>query len=373
MQRMQWFLVLLATLMFSTLATAQSDAAAPLVLPPGAVGVVTNVQGGLSASKAGGSPRALAVYANVSEGDVLSTAAGSYARVKLSDGGELILRPNSRAEITRYSYKAATPASDGAVITLFKGGLRSLTGLMGHRNPEQIAFKTPTATIGIRGTEFGLLECKGNCADVMPKGTPAPPNGTHVDVSQGSVAVSNASGLVLVNAGQFAYVKSATSRPQQVPPSRGVRVTVPSTIRQDPPPKPQTGAAANTKSSAPVTAQQSPPATTASTALSSSTSDQSPPAAAAATGTSSTNSASSTSPVATDQSQPAVPAAAGTSSLSSALGNAASLADAIAQLPASGAGPTQQAAAPVFSSAPSFGGAPGSSFSGGGGGAVSRN
>lgn len=336
MHRIQLFLIAFLTLIFAPMAASQGDAALPVVLPAGAVGVVTNVQGSLNASKPGVTARTLVVYDTVAEGDVLSTTVGAYARVKFADGGELILRPNSQAAITRYAYKAATPASDISVITLLKGGLRSLTGLMGKRNPQQVTFKTPTATIGIRGTDLGLLECKNNCADVMPPGNPPPPNGTHVDVTQGSVAVTNSGGQVLViNAGQFAHVRSPTSRPQLVPPSKGVQVTVPPAIRQEPPPKPQSGAAAT----------------------------------------------SSSSQAAPEQTQPSDAAKPASSTTAATLDKSPDLSSAISQLPATAAGPAQQPAAAMQSASPtssfsttsSFGASRSASIGGGGTSSVSRS
>jgi hypothetical protein len=46
------------------------------------------------------------------------------------------------------------PDGDNASFNLVKGGLRSVTGLLGKRNKEKFAMKTPSATIGIRGTTF---------------------------------------------------------------------------------------------------------------------------------------------------------------------------------------------------------------------------
>src|SRR5476649_1542244 len=57
-------------------------------------------------------------------------------------------------QIDNYAYDAGKPDDDSASFNLVKGGLRSITGLLGKRNKERFALKTPTATIGIRGTTF---------------------------------------------------------------------------------------------------------------------------------------------------------------------------------------------------------------------------
>ncbi len=202
-------------------------------LANGSVGVVTNLQGTLSVAKPGSGTRLLEVNATVKEGDVLSTGAGTFARLKMVDGAELILRPNSRAELTRYVYKPSIPATDSALITLIQGGLRSLTGLLGKRNPQQVTLKTSTATIGIRGTEVGLLQCNDDCAEQTPPGMPQIENGTHVEVTSGAVEFETAGGRMILRRGDFAWSRNANSPPQQVPRNRAARQDVPPSIRQN--------------------------------------------------------------------------------------------------------------------------------------------
>lgn len=41
-------------------------------------------------------------------------------------------------------------------INLISGSMRFISGLLGKRNPERIGISTPTAVVGIRGTDFIL-------------------------------------------------------------------------------------------------------------------------------------------------------------------------------------------------------------------------
>lgn len=226
-----------ATLLLGVSLVQAQTASTAGALPAGAVGIVTNLQGTLSTGKPGTATRALAVNATVKEGEVLNTSAGTYARLKMVDGAELILRPNSQAEITHYSYKPNTPSTDNALITLVRGGLRSITGLLGKRNPQQVSFKTATATIGIRGTTVGIQQCENNCTDLLPSdappNTPPPPNGTHVEVIQGQVALNSGGVQLLLGAGSFGLSRSASSPPQSVPSSQAIRQPVPATILRE--------------------------------------------------------------------------------------------------------------------------------------------
>ncbi|MDO8340357.1 MAG: hypothetical protein Q7T59_00080, partial [Candidatus Woesebacteria bacterium] len=55
-------------------------------------GQITHLSGTLSAKKADGTSKLLAVKSDVAEGDTLSTEKETYARIKFADGGEVVLR-----------------------------------------------------------------------------------------------------------------------------------------------------------------------------------------------------------------------------------------------------------------------------------------
>lgn len=199
----------------------------------GNAGTVTHLSGILSAKRADGTSKLLSVKSDVLEGDTLSTETETYARIKFADGGEVVLRPGSQLKVQSYSYNADKPESDNVLISMFKGGLRAVTGLVGKRNREKVTFQTETATIGIRGTHFGALLCQNDCGGVPTTSGAAPPNGLHVDVTSGAITMSNSAGTVQLNAGQFGFVANSASQPQQVPPQQGIQVTMPPSIAEN--------------------------------------------------------------------------------------------------------------------------------------------
>lgn len=77
-------------------------------------------------------------------------------------------------------------------------------------------------------SDFGVLLCKNDCGDVPTSTGQSPDNGLHVDVNSGSVGLSNSSGELTVNAGQFGYVSESSAPPAIVPRDQGVQVTMPS-------------------------------------------------------------------------------------------------------------------------------------------------
>lgn len=198
-----------------------------------AAGTVTHLSGTLVAKRADGSSKLLSVRSEVLEGDQLSTQDGTYARIKFVDGAEAVLRPNSQLTVNQYRYKTDQPGNDSAVLSLVKGGLRSVTGAIGKRNPDSVNMNTPVATIGIRGTHYGALMCQGDCGNIPSVSGRPPSDGLHVDVADGAIRVTNQAGQQTLNAGQFGFAGSPTTPPVIVPPNQGIQVTMPPAISQN--------------------------------------------------------------------------------------------------------------------------------------------
>ena len=199
----------------------------------GVAGQVTHLSGTLSAKKADGSSKLLSIKSEVQEGDLLTTEADTYARVKFVDGAEVVLRPGSQLRVATYNYVESKPESDSVVLGLLKGGLRAVTGLVGKRNRDAVNFSTTTATIGIRGTHFGALLCNDDCIGVPGVSGKPPANGLHLDVADGAIVVRNNAGQQQIGAGQFGFVRDAGTPPLVIPQQQGVQVTMPPNISQN--------------------------------------------------------------------------------------------------------------------------------------------
>jgi len=183
----------------------------------GPAGEITHVSGAVMAQKADGQSRILSVKSTVNEGDVVATADNSYARVKFSDGSEAVLRPASQVKIDRFNFEEQKPQADGMVLSLLKGGMRAVTGLLGKRNPAAVRVATPSATIGIRGTTF----------TAQLGGSGGLPPGLHVQVIDGLINVSNKGGSLNFTAGQFGFVPNLNQPPIIVPNNPGIQFTPP--------------------------------------------------------------------------------------------------------------------------------------------------
>ena len=194
-----------------------------------AEGVVQNLAGTLSVQRPDGTVRLLSEKSVVNEGDTLTTEKETYAQIRFTDGGNVTLRPNTQVKLENYKYSAAEPEKDSFVFALLKGGLRSVTGLIGKRaNRDAYKLRTSTSTIGIRGTDYAAVE--------VPPGTPAPP-GVYVTVADGQVALLSGGVEQLVGAGQTGYSSSSNVPPQLVPPPPSLpKVTPPPTFAATAPP-----------------------------------------------------------------------------------------------------------------------------------------
>lgn len=191
-------------------------------------GEITHLSGVLSVARADGSKAMLSSRSGVLEGDTLTTEQGAYARVKFVDGAEVVMRPGTRIKVEAFQYDQAKPASDNMLLSMFKGGLRAVTGLIGKRSQNRVAFQTETATIGIRGTTFNGLLCQGSDCAGMTNGSGQPlPNGLHVEVVDGAIVVSNGAGQQVFGLGQFGFVRDASTPPAAVPPGQGMKFTLP--------------------------------------------------------------------------------------------------------------------------------------------------
>ena len=175
------------------------------IAPTWADGTLTHMSGPVSVKKPDGKTLPGAGGVKVSAGDIVTTGAGGFVRIEMTDGGEMVLRPDSQLQIESYQYVAEKPTEDNFVYRMAKGGLRTVTGLIGKRgNRDAYKLRTETATIGIRGTQFDLRVCAANCGALA--------DGTYLAVRFGAVQTTNAQGTLPVAAGQVAFV------PPRLPP-----------------------------------------------------------------------------------------------------------------------------------------------------------
>jgi hypothetical protein len=139
-------------------------------------------------------------------GDRIRTGADGHIQLRFTDGALISIHPDSDFRIERYAFD---PVNQNSFFELAKGAIRAVSGRIGKREREDWRLKTPTATIGIRGTEFTVEERVCAAAGCLSGDDP----GLTVAVIAGRVAVSNQAGAIEVPAGSTLRLRDSATVP----------------------------------------------------------------------------------------------------------------------------------------------------------------
>lgn len=97
--------------------------------------------------------RALNSGDDVSASERVLTGKGASVSLLLRDGSTLMLGSDSALDLKEFRFNPTT--NEGSVVlSVVKGTLRMITGLIGKTRPESVRITTPTSTIGVLGTDF---------------------------------------------------------------------------------------------------------------------------------------------------------------------------------------------------------------------------
>jgi hypothetical protein len=145
-------------LMGATMMTqAQTPPAAPVASVAAVAelqaGFVKSVRGNVQLLSAAGTARTAAAGDALGSVDRIVTGPDSSAAVVLRDDTTLVVGPSSRMDLKEFHFDATT-RDGGLLVSLLRGSMRMITGLIGKTNPDAVRVETQTATIGIRGTDF---------------------------------------------------------------------------------------------------------------------------------------------------------------------------------------------------------------------------
>jgi len=188
-------------------------------------GTVTHLSGTLSVQRADGSVRILSQKSEVQPGDILTTQRDSYAQINFVDGSSLTMRPNTQLKVEEFRFVQDRPQDDSSFLRLIKGGLRTVTGLIGKRG-DQDAYKigTNTATIGIRGSSGDTLDCMNGCEGVTSTSETLEAGVYHTTYT-GSYIMQNGAGDQVIGEGQFGFARDASSVPVILPGDPGLNLS----------------------------------------------------------------------------------------------------------------------------------------------------
>jgi hypothetical protein len=154
------------------------------------IGRIEAKGGNVERTGADGRLRTSAVFAHIEAGDVFVTGRDGWVVLSMTDSASLTLKANTRMRIGDYSFAQDKPSESRVVLDLLAGSLRSITGWIGHRNPEAYKVVTPTMTMGIRGTDHEILVAEENNVDGLSAGSY---DHVYIEITSGETAFTASS------------------------------------------------------------------------------------------------------------------------------------------------------------------------------------
>jgi hypothetical protein len=109
-------------------------------------------QKGSASRSAAGDTSDLTQGGRVFVGDEISTGPGARLEIRFDDQSMLTLGENARITIDQFVY--APSGDSNQALNIVSGVFRFATGQIGKLMPSNVAFTTPVAVVGIRGTIF---------------------------------------------------------------------------------------------------------------------------------------------------------------------------------------------------------------------------
>ncbi|HYR05717.1 MAG TPA: FecR domain-containing protein, partial [Gallionella sp.] len=155
---------------------------------------VESLSGSTSVSDPSGQTGDISVGQTIYERQTISTAPDGEVHLTTMDGGIIAIRQNTVFRVDEY--KADGNSDDRIFMSLAKGAIRSITGWIGKYNSPGYRITTPTATIGIRGTDHETTVIEGTDGDEP---------GTYDMVNEGITVLKTQYGESEVTPEKFAF------------------------------------------------------------------------------------------------------------------------------------------------------------------------
>lgn len=144
---------------------------------------------------------------SIQVGASIVTQAGSEVHLDMADGGMLALRPSTHFTLQRYNADKGPNAR--MEVSLLQGALRSISGWIGKFNAPGYRIATPTATVGIRGTDHEVT--------VLLQADAEDAAGTYDSVLEGATVLRNLGGDELaLQAGEDGMVEAGEAAPRRL-------------------------------------------------------------------------------------------------------------------------------------------------------------
>jgi hypothetical protein len=169
----------------------------------GRFATVWRIKGEITAIDAapGGAARTLREGDTVRVGERLRAGATGEAVLKTADAGYVAVRPG--AEFVPERFAAEGKPGDNLTLRLITGGLRVISGWIGSLNRAGHRIVTPTATIGIRGTDHEPYVIPADLAKSLSQR-----EGTYDKVNRGGTTLAAGGNTLDIDAGKVGFVRA---------------------------------------------------------------------------------------------------------------------------------------------------------------------
>jgi hypothetical protein len=206
--KFRWQLMLFAALV---------AAAGPVCAQSTEAGRFLSVVGDVRVGREGGQQRAAQRAAEFYEGESIVTGSGALAQLRMSDGALMSVRGETEIKLDRFSYSGENDRNASFFMSVLKGGLRTITGVIGKQNRDRYRITTATVTLGVRGTDFEIVHVPQAISSEVPAGT-------YNRVYEGVTSFQNKAGAaLLVSRDQTAFVAlQGSTAPVLVPPPAAI-------------------------------------------------------------------------------------------------------------------------------------------------------
>lgn len=159
---------------------------------------------GTAEAQYNGRTRRLANNDPICVGETIATSKSAQLQIKMADGGLIELRSQTKLKIEKFVYGRTN--KDSSLIALLEGTSRFVTGQIGKKYPQNDLIKTPTATIGVLGTDH-------EATVILPSEKSPNGAGTYDKVSSGITYISTDKGRIDIHPDQVGFAATRGDLP----------------------------------------------------------------------------------------------------------------------------------------------------------------
>ena len=129
------------------------------------------MKGGLSATSIDGEERRFTFGGAVYEGDTLHTGDAAFAVLAFRDESRITLQATLVFRLNDTRMPRTSQTKQRALMRLFQGGIRAVSGLISKVRPTSYAVETPVGIISTRGTSYDIICPTRDCFVITRAGS----------------------------------------------------------------------------------------------------------------------------------------------------------------------------------------------------------